>query len=203
MGRCYKKNFKLSINNKIKFSTTNKILPLALPAYQSLPVMYNNILDTDTPLRIGYDEHRIRTHALNRQYIRYGHTSPYRIRQTLYIKRKMAPAQGRKGRVYPHQRSTDDVGVILGAEFELPDNYKAKYQETINHDMSDTCRRDYRNRMKRIKKFLKELNPQMYTVGIVDVSKTDQHNKSKHFFKGHLKKDRQYTGLNVDYGFFS
>jgi len=33
-------------------------------------------------------------------------------------------SQIRKGRIHPHQRTTDDVGAILGTEFEFPDNYK-------------------------------------------------------------------------------
>ena len=104
-----------------------------------------------------------------------------------------------KGRVYPHQRDTDDGVPIIGAEFELPNDYKANVQETIKHDIQDKCRLDYRHRNKRIMKFWEENNPEMYKAGVVDVSETDQHDNSKHFFNGKFKQDLQYTGLNVKY----
>ena len=110
------------------------------------------------------------------------------------------PAEDRtRGRIHPHQRNTDDAGDIVGANLELPEDFKAKFQETIKHDITDKCRADYRNRLKRIMKFWKEETPDMYAVGVVDVSELDQHDVSKHFFKGKYKLDLQYTGLNVDY----
>ena len=65
--------------------------------------------------------------------------------------------------------------------------------------MSDKRRRVYHNRLKIIQKFWKENNPQIFSVGVVDVSKTDQKDKSKHYFNGKFKQDLKYTGLNVDY----
>ena len=101
------------------------------------------------------------------------------------------PGQGGKGRVYPHQHITDDVGAILGAEFKLPDNYKEKYQETIHHDMSDICRRDYRNRLEKQWNFGKKTIPRYFMLALY-VKETNQQDKSKHFFKGKFKQDLKY-----------
>ena len=107
--------------------------------------------------------------------------------------------RGGTGRLHPHQRDTDDGVPIIGAEFELPVDHQEMYEETLQHDMKDNCRRDYRNRHKRIMKFWKENNPDMYKAGVVEVSETDQKDKSKHFFDGKFKQDLEYTGLNVEY----
>ena len=105
-------------------------------------------------------------------------SSPNEIKSNRSV-RKISAAERQRGRIHPHQRNTDDAGDLLGANLELPEDFKAKFQETIKHDITDKCRADYRNRLKRIMKFWKEETPDMYAVGVVDVSELDQYNKSK------------------------
>ena len=63
--------------------------------------------------------------------------------------------------------------------------------------MKDNCRKDYRNRMQRIMKYWEKERPDIYSTGVVDVSKQDQNDPTKYFFKGKFKKDFECEGFQT------
>jgi hypothetical protein len=93
----------------------------------------------------------------------------------------------------------DNSVPILGADFtDLGENYNNLYNETLQHDMNDRTRKDYRRRNIRIAKFWEEHCPEYYPVGTQDVSAQDLQDTGK-FFYGRYEKDLVYQGLNVKY----
>ena len=73
------------------------------------------------------------------------------------------------GRIRPQQRETNDSIPKLGADLPPPEGLLLKVNETKKHSMKDTCRRDYRNRIKKIIDFWKVEDPQYYEIGVGDV----------------------------------
>ena len=114
-------------------------------------------------------------------------------------KRSCGRGTGCGGRIYLHERPTNDSVPTIGTDIPLPPDLAAKYNETIKHDMKDTCKRDYRNRMERIMKYWEENAPAFFDVGVVDVSEQDQHDPTKYFFKGKFKRDLNYEGMNTEW----
>jgi hypothetical protein len=108
-------------------------------------------------------------------------------------------ARGTGGRILPHQRDADNSVPILGAGFnDLGSNYNDLYNETLQHDMNDRTRKDYRRRNIRLAKYWEENCPEYYPVGTRDVSPEDLFDVGK-FFYGRYNKDLVYQGLNVKY----
>ena len=63
----------------------------------------------------------------------------------------------RSGRIYPHERhNVDYAAEMVGKSIALPNNMKEEYQKTINHEMTDKYKKDYRRRIQRICKYWKE-----------------------------------------------
>ena len=114
-------------------------------------------------------------------------------------------SQKRTGRIRPHQRDADQSGLILGSDLDLPADLKAKCNETLKLQMGTNCRRDYRQRLKRIINFWKEESPLYYEVGVTPVGPEDLVDETKYFFAGTgrskegFTEDLVYTGLNVEY----
>jgi hypothetical protein len=106
---------------------------------------------------------------------------------------------GTGGRILPHERDVDNLVPIMGAEFtDLGYNYNDLFNETLQHDMKDLTRKDYRQRNIKVTKFWGEHCPEYYPVGTRDVSAEDLQDQRK-FFHGRYKKDLVYKGLNVKY----
>ena len=62
--------------------------------------------------------------------------------------------RGTGGRILPHERDVDNSVPLLGADLtDLGDNYNELYNETLQHDMNDRTRKDYRRRNIRIAEF--------------------------------------------------
>lgn len=117
----------------------------------------------------------------------------------------MSRAQKPKGRIRPFERDADDSGIILGSGLEVPPDLRLKCNETFKLQMSNNCRRDYRQRLKRIILFWKEENPLYYEIGVKSVRHEDLTDETKYFFHGSgrskegFTEDIIYAGLNVDY----
>jgi hypothetical protein len=107
--------------------------------------------------------------------------------------------RGTGGRILPHERDVDNSVPLLGADLtDLGDNYNELYNETLQHDMNDRTRKDYRRRNIRIAEFWEEHCPDYYPIGTRDVSAHDLQDVGK-FFYGRYMKDLVYQGLNVKY----
>jgi hypothetical protein len=91
--------------------------------------------------------------------------------------------RGTGGRILPHERDVDNSVPIMGAEFtDLGDNYNDLYNETLQHDMKDITRKDYRRRNIKVPKFWGEHCPEYYPVGTRDVSAEDLQDQRKFFY---------------------
>jgi hypothetical protein len=111
---------------------------------------------------------------------------------------------GSAGRRYVWQRDTDDSTATIGESLEAPAGLQQNLNETSAHEMTDTNRRDYRCRIRRIIDFFEndgDQSCQQYieSGGVVDVSDDDQKDKTKYFFDGRYKKDLKYEGMNVKF----
>lgn len=76
----------------------------------------------------------------------------------------MAPS--RTGRIRPHERETNDTAVILGADIAVLEEHSASVRDTELQHVSESNKRDYRNRLGHIFEFLKEQYPAYYAVGV-------------------------------------
>lgn len=83
---------------------------------------------------------------------------------------------------------------VIGANLAAPPDLAARYNETAQHAMADSCRRNYRQRIARIIKFWKEKAPDYYAVGVKKVSVTDLTDQTKYFFNGAFTEDLVYEG---------
>ena len=106
------------------------------------------------------------------------------------------PRGNGSGRIYPHQRETNDTVETLGADIEI-ENYDNDLHETKDLEISNSTRRDYRNRIKRIILYWEANFAEYARVGVRSVSEVDQKDKALYYFDGAFKKDICYTGLNV------
>ena len=111
---------------------------------------------------------------------------------------KMSRSQRGGGRIFPHERDTNDVAPLLGTGLEIADEYEDQYNETLRVAMDDKARKDYRCRLVRIAKFWEEKCSDYYEIGVREVNAADLANPSK-FYYNRYKLDLVYTGLNVKY----
>jgi hypothetical protein len=108
-------------------------------------------------------------------------------------------AHGTGGRILPHQRDANNSVPILGAGLnDLGANYNDLYNKTLQHNMNDRTRKDYRYCNICVAKYWDEHCPEYYPVGARDVSPEDLVDVGK-FFYGRYDKDIVYQGLNVKY----
>ena len=63
-------------------------------------------------------------------------------------------SRGGGGRIRVHERTVDDETELIGGAIELSAEHRNDVVETEQMDMADKTRREYRNRIKRIYKWL-------------------------------------------------
>ncbi len=103
------------------------------------------------------------------------------------------------GRIYPHQRDTDNAAPILGEELgEVSADFKQLHLETLKLGMDDKCRKNYRARIIRIVEFWSVNNKEYYEIGVKQVSEEELRDESK-FYYNRYKTDLIYQGMNVNY----
>jgi hypothetical protein len=103
-------------------------------------------------------------------------------------------AGGNNGRKHTHERDTNDA-TIIGATLDIDEAHISEVRKTNQKGMSDKCRRDYRNRIKRICKFWEEKYPEYYANGVRDLSQAEMQNPDFFYWKNTI--DIVYTGINV------
>jgi len=110
---------------------------------------------------------------------------------------EMAPTRRRGRRILPHQRDTDDLAPLLGADLDLRnDEFERQSNENCRVGNRKQTRRDHRCRIIKITNFWKENCPECLAVGVIQVSNSDLAHPTK-FFKNRYKEDLVCAGLNV------
>ena len=92
------------------------------------------------------------------------------------------------GRVYPHERDADDVSPIIGGDLPAPRDLEAKYNATLNKEIRDATRQDYRRCIRVIINFWKENHKDYYELGVRNVDEEEQQRESCYFFGGDTSK---------------
>jgi hypothetical protein len=103
------------------------------------------------------------------------------------------------GRMFPHERDTNDVVPILGDNIEVAENFQEQYNETHALSMSDKNQKDYRARLVRVATYWKENCEEYYQVGVREIGEDEQNDASRFFYSGLYKLDLKYTGLNYKF----
>ena len=103
------------------------------------------------------------------------------------------------GRVFTHQRDTNDLVPILGSGLlpAIDDDINNAVHDTIAQGMNHGTRRNYRNRIARIIKHYKENFPEYYRIGVRELTTEEMADRTKYHFD--KKEDLIYTGLNVQF----
>ena len=105
--------------------------------------------------------------------------------------------QRHSGRIYPHERDTNDGVPILGGDVEILEEHSVAVRETERNDLTTSNKRDYRNRLKNLYTFWQEKYPQYYAVGVRELTEEELGNEDMFWWKN--KHDLIYTGLNVQF----
>ena len=74
------------------------------------------------------------------------------------------------GRIRVHQRRTDDATPLIGGVIALQVHHTTVITTTWDKYMTDKCRKDYRNRIKRFIEWFKVSYPSYYDEGTRDLS---------------------------------
>ena len=109
-------------------------------------------------------------------------------------------SSSRGRRIQSHERETNDEVPILGSDLQdhIDQVVTNAVHATMSKAMSTTTRRDYRNRIKRFIKHLKENFNSYYLIGVRPVTPEELADRNKYYNKNDTE-DLQYTGLNVKY----
>ena len=99
------------------------------------------------------------------------------------------------GRIHVSDRTVDDKTKIIGDDIEIEDVHTNDIIETEQSAMEDKTRREYRNRIKRIIKWIKRKYPSYYEEGIRILD--DEEKKDIVKFHHTNTHDLVYAGLNV------
>ena len=106
------------------------------------------------------------------------------------------PSRGNgTGRIQLHQRATDDDAQIIGEDLLINEEHTSDIVATEQQQMSDTTRREYRNRLKRLYKWWMDVYPEYFELGTRVLTIEDKNDIVKY----HWRNDRDliYRGLNV------
>jgi len=103
------------------------------------------------------------------------------------------------GRIFPHQRETNDGAGILGNDLvgAIGGELHEAVQETIALGMNPKTRMDYRRRISKIIKFFRESVPDYYGVGVRQLEDDEIAETSRYMFG--QKEDLIYTGINAQF----
>ena len=103
------------------------------------------------------------------------------------------------GRLFPHQRETNDGAAILGSDLaaSIGEQFHEAVQETIALGMNPKTRKDYRNRISRIIKYFKEFLPDYYRIGVRQLPDEEIAETTRYMFGE--KEDLIYTGINAQF----
>ena len=106
-------------------------------------------------------------------------------------------AAPQSGRIRPDQRSTDDTTPTVEGPGLQP-GHQAAIFSTEDKSMNDNCRRDYRNRIRRVIDFLHTEYPEVADVSVRVVRDEERDDPTK-YYKPDDAYDFIYSGLNAQY----
>lgn len=101
------------------------------------------------------------------------------------------------GRIYLHQRDTDDVSQLINANIVITAEHAAAINETNTKEMDDKTRKEYRNRIRHIYRWWMENYPEYFENGTCVLSQEEKEDRVK--FHHTNDRDIIYTGLNVSF----
>jgi hypothetical protein len=104
---------------------------------------------------------------------------------------------GSHGRRRTHERTTNDSDVIIGAALNIDAAHSTEVRRTNKKGTTNRCRRDYRNRIKKVCEFLKANYPEYHAVGVRVLSQEELDDLDNFHWKN--KVDLVYTGMNVKF----
>ena len=101
----------------------------------------------------------------------------------------------RSGRIRVDERVVDDESPIIGANIAVDQAYVVGIVQTEQASMSDKCRKEYRNRIKHIYRWLMEKYPDYFEVGTRVLTQDERDDPV--FFAHTNDRDLRYAGINV------
>ena len=99
------------------------------------------------------------------------------------------------GRIRPHERDTNDVAVVIGADIAVLEEHSISVRNTEVQHVSKENKRDYRNRLGHIYEFFQERYPAYYAVGVRALTEAELTDPDMYWWKN--KHDLVYEGINV------
>ena len=103
------------------------------------------------------------------------------------------------GRIPVVFRATNDAVGILGNDIELGDDYNEIVQETLDKEIGEKTRKNYRNRLKRIIEYWKEHCNEYYKQGVRQIPADEVNDASKYHYNKteDIIYSSQNGGINV------
>jgi hypothetical protein len=99
--------------------------------------------------------------------------------------------QRRSGRIYPHERDTNDGVPILGGDVEILEEHSVAVRETGRNDLTTGNKQNYCNRLQHLYTFWQEKYPQYYAVGVRALTEEELGDEDMFWWKN--KHDLIYT----------
>ena len=99
------------------------------------------------------------------------------------------------GRIRVDERVVDDESPIIGANIAVDQAHVVGIVQTEQASMSDKCRKEYRNRIKHIYRWLMETYPDYFEVGTRVLTQDERDDPV--FFAHTNDRDLRYAGINV------
>lgn len=108
----------------------------------------------------------------------------------------MARRTTQGGRIGSFDHDTMKDSLILGANIEMLEENSSSARQMEQNDVSLRAKRDYRNRIKKVYKFIEQQYPGYYTVSVRELSVEELADQDKWWHNN--KHDLVYEGLNVN-----
>lgn len=102
-----------------------------------------------------------------------------------------------RGRIRPDQRNTDDTTPTIEGPGLRPEHEAAIFS-TEDKSMSDGCRRNYRNRIRRMIEWMKDSYPDVFEQSVRVVTNEERDNAASYYWPDD-EHDFKYAGLNPQY----
>lgn len=79
------------------------------------------------------------------------------------------------------------------------EGFEEAVHQNNKHGKSNSTRKDYRRRIRRICEYLREKQPQYHSIGVKQLTEEEKNDVTKYYFPPKNPEDLKYTGLNVKF----